>query len=321
MRASSGTSSRDRGPGTSALAVGAAPAPTSTRRSPARSWESPISSWRTERTARGSTSGRNRHPRWSSRSHTYAADPSLTVGSAVAKAASKIGVVVDLTGVERQALARYTQDAGNNVSLSVRPAAACRFAENPLRRRCRRRSRTACARRAAAAVTRAARCGVLHRQRRERGGRGRDHAQARQPDPGRRRRRDHARQPHVAALRDQLLPRNLRDGDPARELLGCCTRQRSDGRRRRGRDSGGRNQCTRLALHDAGDLDVRDHRRTRRGGERADQGDRRRRPRRGDERKDCPGTLARRPCHRGTRDAHPRPRPPMHASSAEALRR
>ena len=51
------------------------------------------------------------------------ADPSLTVGSAVAKAASKIGVVVDLTAVERQALARYTQDAGNNVSLSVRPAA------------------------------------------------------------------------------------------------------------------------------------------------------------------------------------------------------
>src|SRR5688500_456426 len=51
-------------------------------------------------------------------------DPSLTVGSAVAKAASKIGVVVDLTAVERQALARYTQDAGNHVSLSVRPAAA-----------------------------------------------------------------------------------------------------------------------------------------------------------------------------------------------------
>ena len=42
----------------------------------------------------------------------------MSVGSAVAKAASKIGVVVDLTAVERQALARYTQDAGNNVSLS-----------------------------------------------------------------------------------------------------------------------------------------------------------------------------------------------------------
>ncbi len=52
------------------------------------------------------------------------ADPALTVGSAVAAASSKIGVVVDLSGVERQALADYTQDAGNNVSLSVRPAAA-----------------------------------------------------------------------------------------------------------------------------------------------------------------------------------------------------
>ena len=50
-------------------------------------------------------------------------DPALTVGSAVSAARSKIGVVVDLAGVERQALARYTQDAGNNVLLSVRPAA------------------------------------------------------------------------------------------------------------------------------------------------------------------------------------------------------
>ena len=51
------------------------------------------------------------------------ADPALTVGSNVEKARSKVGVIVDLTTVERQALARYTQDAGNNVSLSVRPAA------------------------------------------------------------------------------------------------------------------------------------------------------------------------------------------------------
>lgn len=51
------------------------------------------------------------------------ADPALTVGSAVSAARTKVGVVVDLTAVERQALARYTQDAGNNVSLSVRPAA------------------------------------------------------------------------------------------------------------------------------------------------------------------------------------------------------
>ena len=51
------------------------------------------------------------------------ADPSLTVGSPVAKAGSKIGVVLDLSNVERQALARYTQDAGSNVALEVHPAA------------------------------------------------------------------------------------------------------------------------------------------------------------------------------------------------------
>jgi hypothetical protein len=50
-------------------------------------------------------------------------DPSLTVGSPVTKARSKIGVVLDLAAFERQALARYTQDAGNNVTLEVRPAA------------------------------------------------------------------------------------------------------------------------------------------------------------------------------------------------------
>lgn len=50
-------------------------------------------------------------------------DPALTVGSSVAAASSKIGTVLDLSGVERQALARYTQDAGNHVTLEVRPAA------------------------------------------------------------------------------------------------------------------------------------------------------------------------------------------------------
>jgi hypothetical protein len=51
-------------------------------------------------------------------------DPSLSVGSSVAAATSKIGTVIDLAGVERQVLARYTQDAGNHVSLEVHPAAA-----------------------------------------------------------------------------------------------------------------------------------------------------------------------------------------------------
>ncbi|MGH3131682.1 MAG: hypothetical protein ACRDNX_12770, partial [Gaiellaceae bacterium] len=50
-------------------------------------------------------------------------DPALTVGSAVAAGSSRIGTVLDLSGLERQALARYTQDAGNHVSVEVHPAA------------------------------------------------------------------------------------------------------------------------------------------------------------------------------------------------------
>jgi hypothetical protein len=52
-----------------------------------------------------------------------AADPSLTVGSMVTADASKIGTVLDFSRVERQALARYTNDAGNHVLLQVHPAA------------------------------------------------------------------------------------------------------------------------------------------------------------------------------------------------------
>ena len=54
-------------------------------------------------------------------------DPSLTVGSSVAATTSKVGSVVDFTGVERMALARYTQDAGNHVSVSAHPAAVNSF--------------------------------------------------------------------------------------------------------------------------------------------------------------------------------------------------
>jgi hypothetical protein len=50
-------------------------------------------------------------------------DPALTVGSPVTAPISKVGLVLELSRVERQALARYTQDAGNNVALEVRPAA------------------------------------------------------------------------------------------------------------------------------------------------------------------------------------------------------
>jgi hypothetical protein len=50
-------------------------------------------------------------------------DPSLAVGASVTASGSKLGRVLDFSKVERQALARYTNDAGNHVLLEVHPAA------------------------------------------------------------------------------------------------------------------------------------------------------------------------------------------------------
>ena len=50
-------------------------------------------------------------------------DPGLTVGLAISSARTRIGTVLDFSRVERQALAEFTQDAGNHVSIEVRPAA------------------------------------------------------------------------------------------------------------------------------------------------------------------------------------------------------
>ena len=50
-------------------------------------------------------------------------DPALTVGSTLSASTTKVGRIVDLSGVERQALAKYTQDAGNHVAIELRPAA------------------------------------------------------------------------------------------------------------------------------------------------------------------------------------------------------
>ncbi len=50
-------------------------------------------------------------------------DPALSVGSSLQAGTSKLGTVLDLSTVERQELARYTQDAGNHVSLDARSAA------------------------------------------------------------------------------------------------------------------------------------------------------------------------------------------------------
>jgi hypothetical protein len=49
-------------------------------------------------------------------------DPSLTVGSELSAGTSKIGNVLDFSTVERLALARYTQDAGNHVAIELHSA-------------------------------------------------------------------------------------------------------------------------------------------------------------------------------------------------------
>ena len=49
-------------------------------------------------------------------------DTGLTVGSAVTSGSSRLGDVLDFSRAETQALARYTNDAGNHVTVEVHPA-------------------------------------------------------------------------------------------------------------------------------------------------------------------------------------------------------
>jgi len=51
-------------------------------------------------------------------------DPALAVGANVAAGSSKLGTVADVSRWERQALARYAPQGGNNVSIQVFPSAA-----------------------------------------------------------------------------------------------------------------------------------------------------------------------------------------------------
>lgn len=51
------------------------------------------------------------------------ADPSLAVGASLVAATSKIGTIGDLSKIEQQALARFTNDLGNHVTIEVHPAA------------------------------------------------------------------------------------------------------------------------------------------------------------------------------------------------------
>jgi murein DD-endopeptidase MepM/ murein hydrolase activator NlpD len=51
-------------------------------------------------------------------------DPSIKVGNNVVSGATRIGAIDNLATVEKQALARYTNDSGNHVSIELRPAAS-----------------------------------------------------------------------------------------------------------------------------------------------------------------------------------------------------
>lgn len=50
-------------------------------------------------------------------------DPSLRVGSTVSASTTKVGTILNLSRVEHQALSRYTQDAGNHVTIELRRSA------------------------------------------------------------------------------------------------------------------------------------------------------------------------------------------------------
>jgi hypothetical protein len=51
-------------------------------------------------------------------------DQALTVGANVASGSSKLGRVIDIRRHEKQALARFAPDGGNNVSIEVYPSAS-----------------------------------------------------------------------------------------------------------------------------------------------------------------------------------------------------
>jgi hypothetical protein len=51
-------------------------------------------------------------------------DPALLVGSPVTAGGTRLGSLVDFSHAEKQALARYTNDAGNHVVVEVHPSAA-----------------------------------------------------------------------------------------------------------------------------------------------------------------------------------------------------
>ena len=72
---------------------------------------------RGEHAARGNPVGE-----WRDTNARIVSDPALTVGTPVVSGATKLGRIADLAVVERQALSRYTNDAGNHVTIQLRAA-------------------------------------------------------------------------------------------------------------------------------------------------------------------------------------------------------
>jgi hypothetical protein len=52
-----------------------------------------------------------------------AGDPTLKIGSTVQASRTRVGSIIDLSKLEKQKLAQYTQDAGNHVTIEVHSAA------------------------------------------------------------------------------------------------------------------------------------------------------------------------------------------------------
>jgi hypothetical protein len=52
------------------------------------------------------------------------ADPALVIGEPLQAGVTRVGRIIDLSTVEEQELAHYTQDQGNHVTIEVEPAAA-----------------------------------------------------------------------------------------------------------------------------------------------------------------------------------------------------
>ena len=151
-------------------------------------------------------------------------------------------------------------------------------------------------------AARGARGRLLHRQRRERRRRARDHRQDRRAAARRRGRRDHARQLDLGPARLRAVPLGDRPrAAPGEPLAGLSGPRARDPRRRRG------DQPARPDDAEPVREPVRHRRAARRGGTARDAGDRRRLPRRGDEREGRARLPPRRSRDRRARHPHARP--------------